>query len=317
MARPLRIEYPGAFYHVTSRGNERKDIFRSKRDREKFLDYLGSATVRYGARIHVYCLMSNHYHLLVETPEGNLSRIMRHINGAYTTYFNVKRQRSGHLLQGRYKAILVEREEHLVELSRYVHLNPVAARMVGKPGEHVWSSYNAYVGAAASPDWLERRDVLARFGEGEAAAGGSYRAFVEGDLDREVVVPSPWEKVVGSTVLGSRGFVEWVQETFIAAGSGDREVPAARALAVWPSLDAIEAAVARGFPEDSRLARKLALYLSHRHSGRPLKDIGNRFGLGPSGVSEASRSGAQAVAKWPEVRRRVAEIAREVGITGF
>ena len=125
MARPLRIQYPGAFYHVTTRGNEQKGIFRSARDRQKFLEYLESATTRYGARIHVYCLMSNHYHLLVETPEGNLSRIMSQVNGAYTTYFNTKRRRFGHLVQGRYKAILVEKEEYAEELSRYIHLNPV------------------------------------------------------------------------------------------------------------------------------------------------------------------------------------------------
>jgi len=125
MARPLRIEYPGAHYHITSRGNEQKDIFKSQRDREKFLEYLECATTRYGAVIHAYCLMSNHFHLLLETPEGNLSEIMRHINGAYTTYFNVKRKRAGHLLQGRYKAILVDADEYLVELSRYIHLNPV------------------------------------------------------------------------------------------------------------------------------------------------------------------------------------------------
>jgi REP-associated tyrosine transposase len=104
MARSLRIEYPGAFYHVTSRGNEQKDVFKSQKDREKFLEYLASASKRYGAVIHAYCLMSNHYHLLLETPSGNLSQIMRHINGAYTTYFNVKRKRAGHLFQGRYKS---------------------------------------------------------------------------------------------------------------------------------------------------------------------------------------------------------------------
>ena len=125
MARPLRITYPGAFYHITSRGNERKEIYKTNRDREKFLSYLESATERYGAMIHVYCLLNNHYHLLLETPSGNLSQIMRHINGAYTTYFNTKRNRAGHLFQGRFKAILVDIDEYSKELSRYIHLNPV------------------------------------------------------------------------------------------------------------------------------------------------------------------------------------------------
>ncbi len=118
MGRPLRIEYPGAFYHVTARGNEQREIYKSIADRERFLDYLASATERYGAVVHVWCLMTNHYHLLLEAPAGNLSQIMRHINGAYTNYFNTKRRRSGHLFQGRYKAILVERDAYAMELSR-------------------------------------------------------------------------------------------------------------------------------------------------------------------------------------------------------
>ena len=145
MARPLRIQYSGAFYHITSRGNERRDVFRSKADRERFLFYLATATERYHARIHVYCLMSNHYHLLLETPEGNLSQIMRHINGAYTTYFNTKRKRAGHLFQGRYKAILVEADEYATHLSRYIHLNPVRAGMVSVPEDYTWSSYHYYI----------------------------------------------------------------------------------------------------------------------------------------------------------------------------
>ena len=136
MARPLRIEYPGAFYHVTSRGNEQKDVFRSRTDREKFLSYLDSATQRYNAVIHAYCLMNNHFHLILETPTGNLSQIMRHINGAYTTYFNVKRKRAGHLFQGRFKAILVEADEYAAELSRYIHLNPVRAGIATKPEDY-------------------------------------------------------------------------------------------------------------------------------------------------------------------------------------
>ena len=124
MARPLRITFPGAFYHVTSRGNERKNIYKSKRDREKFLEYLGEAHERYGAIIHAYCLMTNHYHLLIETPDANLPQIMKHLNSSYTTYFNVKRKRFGHLFQGRYKAFLVYKDDYALELSRYIHLNP-------------------------------------------------------------------------------------------------------------------------------------------------------------------------------------------------
>ncbi len=143
MARPLRITYPGAFYHVTSRGNERKNVFMSRRDREKFLEYLDSATERYDAVIHAYCLMGNH--LLLETPSGNLPQIIRQINGAYTTYFNSKRTSSGHLFQGRYKAILVDIDEYTKALSRYIHLNPVGANMGERLEEYEWSSYQFYI----------------------------------------------------------------------------------------------------------------------------------------------------------------------------
>jgi putative transposase len=211
MARPLRIEYPGAFYHVTSRGNERRPVYRSAGDREQFLSYLESATSRYRARVHCYCLMSNHYHLLVETPNGNLSQIMRHVNGAYTTYFNVKRERAGHLFQGRYRAILVDRGEYGAELSRYIHLNPVRARMVESAAQYRWSSFRAYAGLSATPTWLERSVILPGFGATEGEAHARYSDFVEAGQPE---AGSPLEKVVGSTILGSRGFVAWVQEKF-------------------------------------------------------------------------------------------------------
>jgi len=168
MARPLRITFPGAFYHITSRGNARKVVFKSKRDREKFLEYLESATQRYDALIHAYCMMDNYFHLLLETPSANLPQIMRHINGAYTTYFNIKRKRSGHLFQGRYKSILVDIDEYAKELSRYIHLNPVRAGMVDKPEAYQWSSYPYYIGKKKAPEWLHRAFVLGYFGEKES-----------------------------------------------------------------------------------------------------------------------------------------------------
>ncbi len=130
MTRPLRIQFDGAYYHVTSRGNERKNVFRNNRDREQFLSYLKSAHYRYKAVFHVFCLMNNHYHYLLETPKGNLSQIMHHINGAYTNYFNIKHRRREHLFQGRYKAIVVDADSYAGELSRYIHLNPVRAGLI-------------------------------------------------------------------------------------------------------------------------------------------------------------------------------------------
>jgi putative transposase len=145
MARPLRIEYEGAFYHVTSRGNEQKKIFYSKSDYEKFKHYLKEAQYKYGYLIHCFVLMTNHYHLLIETPKPNLSRVMHYLNSSYTNYINIKRKRSGHLFQGRYKAILIDRDNYLLELSRYVHLNPIRAEMAEKPEDYPYSSYNNYI----------------------------------------------------------------------------------------------------------------------------------------------------------------------------
>ncbi len=186
MARPLRINYPGAFCHVTSRGNEQRNVFRSKRDREKFYKYLGSATQRYDAVVHVLCLMDNHFHLLVETPSGNLPQIMRHINGAYTTYFNRKRARSGHLFQGRYKAILVDMGEYAKELSRYIHLNPVRAEMVETPAEYEWSSYQFFIGVQKPPKWLFRDFIFGYFGGKVSIAEKGYRKFIGAMINKEL-----------------------------------------------------------------------------------------------------------------------------------
>ncbi len=189
MGRPLRIEYEGAHYHITTRGNERREVFKSKRDREKFLSYLESAVMRYGAVIHAYCLMDTHFHLLLETPSANLSQIMQHINGAYTNYFNTKRKRSGHLFQGRFKAILIEANEYATELSRYIHLNPVRAGMVKRPEEYPWSSYREYIGVKDAAAWLSTAFVLGYFGEKTAEARERYRSFVEDLLEKEYESP--------------------------------------------------------------------------------------------------------------------------------
>jgi putative transposase len=147
VARPLRIEFEGAVYHVTSRGDDRRKIFSTKRDYEKFKEYLRDAKEKYRFILHCYVLMSNHYHLLIETPEKNLSRIMHFINSSYTTYTNVKKKRNGHLFQGRYKSIVIDKDSYLLELSRYLHLNPVRAKMVDKPEDYPHSSYKSFISA--------------------------------------------------------------------------------------------------------------------------------------------------------------------------
>ena len=170
MARPLRIVYAGAFYHVTARGNENKSIFKNEKDYERFLSYIEAAVERYGAVVHAYCLMDNHYHLLIQTPRANLPEVMQYINGSYTTYVNTKRQRVGHLFQGRYKALLIEADTYAQELSRYIHLNPVRAGMVRKPEDYPWSSYRYYAGKDKSPRWLTLKFILDYF-EGRATDG--------------------------------------------------------------------------------------------------------------------------------------------------
>ena len=287
MARPLRITYPGAFYHVTSRGNEQKDVFKSQRDREKFLEYLASATERYGAVIHAYCLLSNHYHLLLETPEGNLSQIMRHINGAYTTYFNVKRKRAGHLFQGRFKAILVDADEYALELSRYIHLNPVRAGMVTRPEEYRWSSYNSYIGQCTASSWLKVETILDYFSYNAKEAKQKYRSFVENLLGKEY--ESPFKNTFGGAVLGTAEFIEMVTSEHIAKKEIDRSVPDIRQFKSKPELEEILKAVKAVIGDNEKLARQVGMYLCHKCSGKKLREIGTLFGVGETAIAEARR----------------------------
>ncbi len=287
MGRPLRIEYPYAFYHVTSRGNEQKDVFKSQKDREKFLSYLESATERYSAVIHAYCLLSNHYHILLETPAGNLSQIMRHINGAYTIYFNIKRKRAGHLFQGRFKAILVEADEYATELSRYIHLNPVRAGIVARPEEYLWSSYRNYIGQAKTPEWLKTDFILGYFGKSDAGAKKKYRAFVEDIIGNEY--ESPLQGTVGSSILGSAAFVEEITTTHVDTKEADKNIPALRQLTSRPSPEDIVKKVKTIFVENEKLARQASIHICHKYSGVKLREIGNLFDVGETAIVEASR----------------------------
>lgn len=309
MARPLRIEYSGAYYHVTARGNERKNIFLNEQDRLRFLSYLETAYQRYGAEIHAYCLMNNHYHLFIATPSGNLSQIMRHINGAYTNYFNANWHRTGHLFHGRYKAILVDADEYAGELSRYIHLNPVRAGIVSTPKAYRWSSYQYYIGNGKAPQWLKIDFILGYFRGRTANAQKSYRDFVHACIDTQH--ENLLKNTVAGTILGSNEFFDWIKEKYLRGKKADRNLPALTEIKKI-SIQKIIEEVAVVFGSESGLSKKAALFIFHSYSGRSLKEIGNHFNIGESAVSQASRRFKRIIAEDRRVRKKVQDICNKL-----
>ncbi|MCQ8182854.1 transposase [Methylomonas sp. SURF-1] len=207
MTRPIRIEFSGALYHVTSRGDRRENIYEDDEDRIQFLDVLRRVVEDFNWVCHAYCLMTNHYHLVVETPDANLAKGMRQLNGVFTQASNRRHGRTGHLFQGRYKAILVDGESYLLELTRYVVLNPVRAGMVASPADWLWSSYRAMTGEAAAPSWLAPDGLLAQFSTHRDTAVKRYREFVLQGLDQESI----WRDLKRQIFLGEDAFVSQMQ----------------------------------------------------------------------------------------------------------
>jgi putative transposase len=232
MARPLRIEYDGALYHVTSRGNERRAIFRDDTDRELFLNTLAEVVERFHWICHAYCLMDNHYHLVIETPDGNLSKGMRQLNGVYTQAFNRRHRRVGHLFQGRFKAILVQKESYFLEVCRYVVLNPVRARAVARPQQWRWSSYGATAGAISAHRCLTSEEILGQFGQRRALAQQKYREFIAAGVGEGSI----WEEVKAQSILGVDGFTDALVE-HVTGKSEIREIPKGQRFLGRPSLE--------------------------------------------------------------------------------
>jgi REP element-mobilizing transposase RayT len=270
VARPLRIEIPGALYHVTSRGNAREPIVVDDADRRMFLDVLGPVIERYRWACHAYCLMTNHYHLVVGTPEPNLSRGMRQLNGVFTQRFNRRHGRVGHVLQGRFKGILVERESHLLELARYVVLNPVRAGIVGAAEDYRWSSLRASVGLADAPPWLSWEALIARFG-----SRPRYLEFVREGLR----APSPWSGLRGA-FLGSEDFAERMSG-HLGSKAEQTEIPRRERLVCRESLEEV-------FPPEvvaDRQLRNRRIREATLNTGYTLSEIGCQVGLHYSTVS--------------------------------
>jgi REP element-mobilizing transposase RayT len=204
MARPLRIEYPGAIYHITARGNSMADIYFQNRDRTIFLELLGKVCRRYHWSCYAWCLMTNHYHLVLETAEPNLSQGMRQLNGIYAQTFNRRHRRVGHLFQGPFKCILVDRDSYLLEVIRYVILNPVRARMVKAAGQYPWSSYREMIGKSEPPEWSNRDWILSQYGKRTASAQQSFIKFIRaGCNDADL-----WNNLRQQIYLGDEAFIE-------------------------------------------------------------------------------------------------------------
>jgi REP element-mobilizing transposase RayT len=292
MARQLRLAYAGALYHLTARGNARAAIYTDDTDRRTFLQLFGREIEQQGWLCYAYCLMDNHYHLLIETPEPNLSRGMRRLNGVYTQTFNRRHHRVGHVLQGRFKSIVVDKDHYLLELCRYIVLNPVRARMVEAAQDWPWSSYRATAGCTPSPSWLAVTSVLGLFGDDTEAAMTGYRRFVEGGVDQA----SPWKQLRGQIFLGDNAFLQRMER--LARGQRLTNVPTwqSHPTRLGPETVLERVATVYRVDVDALLARshaqayQCAAWLLRRVANMPLREVAHLFGVSPSRISHIQQA---------------------------
>ncbi|HYV43133.1 MAG TPA: transposase [Thermoanaerobaculia bacterium] len=292
MARPLRLEYSGAVYHVMARGHERSAVFRDDGHREKFRGLLGSVSRDEGWEIHGYCLMGNHYHLLVETPLGKLSRGIKAVNGRYAQWFNRRHGRRGHFWEARFRSVLVQKESHLLELHRYIVLNPVRARLVERARDWRWSSYRATAGLEAAPDWLAVDWTLSQFARGRSTARGAFRRFVaRGSSSKEI------KELEKSGLLGDREFRRRIQEMLEGREIAD-EIPLRYRHPMEIEMDQIRREVAKEWRvSEGALAKrragdekKAAIYLAKKLIRLGGREVGAAFGVKAAQVSHVIRA---------------------------
>ena len=324
MARPLRIQYPGAFYHITNRGNERKPIFKDDVDRSRFLEILAQSKDNYQVVIHGFVMMTNHYHLLVETPLGNLSEFMRYFNITYTSHFNRRHKRAGHLFQGRYKSVLVEKDTYLSAVSKYIHLNPVKVKdFLAKPPsvsikyllDYKWSSLPGYVHVKKRLDFVEHDLVLGMFGGDTKSGRKNYKEQLEEDLVKGLDIK---KRVIGQSILGETGFAAWVKETFLDAPK-DREQPAVAKLHSYLASEQIieRIATTTGKPIDEILyfrgeTSQMAMDLLYRFGGMKNKEIGELMRVDYSTVSQGRKRLQGKRNKSRELDRMITKIENEL-----
>lgn len=266
MSRPIRIEFPDALYHVTARGDRREAIFEDEQDRQTFQLILGKTIAQFNWLCYAWCLMDNHYHLLIQTPDGNLSKGMRQLNGVTTQTSNRRHHRVGHLFQGRFKAILVDHDAYLLELSRYIVLNPVRAGVVKTPADWPWSSYRASAGLAFAAPWLAVDGILSQFAKRRSLAQQRYAQFVNEGIKAD----PPWQNLKGQIFLGDDQFVRQMQEKIEDRQRNDVQIPVAQRRARPFSLLKIE----RNAPD-----RNAAIVTAYATGAYSYQKIAAHFGV--------------------------------------
>ena len=284
MTRALRIEYPGAVYHVICRGNNRQAIFRDDQDRKRYIEKLSAYCQDKKVDLLAYCLMSNHVHVLFETPEGKLSKMMQAFQTSYTLYFNRRHGRTGHVFEQRYKAMLVDKDNYLLELCRYVVLNPVRAKVTQRPGDWKWSSYRGMVDTAKPPEWLAVKKVMSFF-SGQRA---NYQKFVNEGIGK----PSVWDELKGQIYLGDESFRQRMQN--LVDGKVVRGIAKAQTKPLSPDVNEIVATVGRAYGiTTSRVLDRshveaywLAVYLMRRVGNLSLQNVAGRVGVSAARISQ-------------------------------
>ncbi len=311
MSRPLRLEYPGAVWHVTSRGNDRREVFRDDADRERFLSILGRTVELFRWKLHAYVLMRDQYHLVLETPEPTLSRGMRQLNGMYTQAFNRAHRRVGHVFRGRFNAILIEKRAHLLELCRYIVLNTARAGLVRSVKDWPWSSYRATAGLVPAPAWLETGWTLGQFGAARRKAAERYRAFV---AEGKKAGYEPWENVREQIYLGGDEFLEEARGRATGKPKG-KGIPRRQQepVALDPEKAARKLATALGTTLEELNARtrtfirerRLLAWALRRHGLLTLERIGKALEVGIGQASVLARAGEDEAGKSASRVRRL------------
>jgi REP element-mobilizing transposase RayT len=326
MARPLRIQYPGAVYHVTCRGNERKEIFRDDRDRKTFLEILAKSAKIYNIKIYSYILMENHFHLLVETPLGNLGEFMRHFNITYTSRYNHRHKRVGHLYQGRYKSILVDKANYLSILSRYIHLNPIRIKMTEKKRDeeklqylknYKWSSLLGYINSNKKEKFIDYAVVLEEYGGDNDKGRLAYSKRIYADIMEELTMK---DKIIGQSIIGGEKFIGWVRDKFLKKQK-DRERPSLREIQKYRAkediIKIIEKETGKTIEEikaERGSIRQILMDMLYRIGGLTGVEIGTLLGVDYSTVSQGRKRLTEKVQRNKKLRQTLNQIEAKLSI---